>query len=51
MREPREAQVVGERAAALEQSLRVRAWHALADVALVELRARRVKRQLSFAHG
>ncbi len=46
VREAREAQVVHERAAPLEQALRVRAGHALPDVALVGLRSRRVQRKL-----
>jgi hypothetical protein len=40
VRKAREAQVVDERAASLQQALRVRPRHALADVAPVELRAR-----------
>ena len=51
VREAREAQVVDEGAAPLQQALRVRPRHALADVAPVELRARRVQRQLSLAHA
>ncbi len=45
VRKPRQAQVVGINAAPLQQPLRVRARHALADVAAVDLRARRVQRQ------
>ena len=50
VREPREAQVVGEGAAALQQPLRVRPRHALADVAPVDLRAGGVERELSLCH-
>src|SRR6267143_5284696 len=51
MSEPGKPQVIEERAAALEQALRVWAWHALPDVALVELGARRVQRQFSLGHS
>ena len=47
MRKARKAQIVDERAAPLQQALRIRARHALTDIALVELRARCVKRKLS----
>ena len=50
MREARKAQVVDELPAALQQALRIRPRHALADVAPVELRARRVERELSLSH-
>jgi hypothetical protein len=45
VREAREAQIVHESAAALEQALRVRTRDALPDVALVGLRAGRVQRE------
>ncbi len=45
MRELRKAQVVDIGAAALQQALRVRARHALADIALVDGGAGRVQRQ------
>ena len=48
VREAREAQVVDERAPPLQQPLRVRPRHALADITLVELRARRVEGKLGF---
>jgi hypothetical protein len=44
VRKPRKAQIVGEGAAALEQALRVCTRHALADIALVDLRTWRVQR-------
>jgi hypothetical protein len=46
VREAREAHVVDEGAAPLQQALRVRPRHALADVALVELRPGRVEGKL-----
>ena len=48
--EPGKAQVVGVGAAPLQQALRVRPRHRLADVAAVDLRPGRVQRQLSLAH-
>ncbi len=50
VRQARKAQVVGEGAAALQQALRVRPRHALADVALVDLGAGGVERKLGLAH-
>jgi hypothetical protein len=50
VRKAREAQIVGERTAALEQALRVRPRRALADVALVDLRAGRVEREFRLTH-
>ncbi len=50
VRKARKAQIVDEGAAALQQALRVGPRHALADVALVDLGARRMQRQLGFTH-
>ena len=46
VRETRKAQIVDERAPPLQQPLHIRPRYALADVALVELRARRVEGKL-----
>ena len=46
VREPREAQVVDEGAAPLQQPLRIRSRNALADVAFVDLGTGGVQRQL-----